>query len=80
MREDEIHLVQHCDHSYWPVLICSQMSDMQQNFDEQLAGKESEVNCRVDNMSQKHKSELSGVLTQFMLLLSLFTVDCDLFV
>jgi len=37
------------------------MSDMQQNFDEQLAGKESEMSSRLDNMSQKHESDLSGV-------------------
>jgi len=45
----------------WTLLFCAQMSDMQRNFDEQLFGKESEMSSRLDNMSQKHDCELSGV-------------------
>jgi len=51
------------------------MSDMQQNFDEQLAGKDSEMNCRLDNVNQKHETELSGVLMQFVV----YFCDFDFF-
>jgi len=37
------------------------MSDMQQNFDEQLSGKESETHSRLDSMRQKHECELAGM-------------------
>jgi len=37
------------------------MSDMQQNFDHQLVGKESEMNSRLDIMRQEHETELSGI-------------------
>jgi len=36
------------------------MSDMQQNFEAQLAANESDVNSRLDNISRKHETELSG--------------------
>jgi len=38
------------------------MTDMQQNFNDQLASKESEMSSRLDDMSQKHEGELSGAL------------------
>jgi len=36
------------------------MADMQQNFDEQLASRESEMNARLASVGQKHDNELSG--------------------
>jgi len=48
------------------------MSDMQQNFDEQLAGRESELNSRLDSVSHKHETELSGESVHFTLFLSSF--------
>jgi len=41
-------------------MFCRQMSDMQQNLDEQLVDRESEMNSRLDVMSEKHETELSG--------------------
>ena len=38
------------------------MTDMQQNFDDQFAVRESEVSSHLDDMSQKHDGELSGAL------------------
>ena len=49
------------------------MSDMQQNFDEQLAVKEDEMSSRLDHMNQKRETELSGVLMHFSVLLLSFS-------
>jgi len=48
------------------------MTDMQQNFDAQLAGKENEMSSRLDNMSQKQESELSGALMRIAWFFSSF--------
>jgi len=42
------------------------MSDMQQSFDEQLAVKDHEMSAQLDNMSQQHTTELSGMLMCFL--------------
>ena len=49
------------------------MADMQQNFDEQLAVKESEMSSRLDNVRHKHESELTGESVHFTLFLSSFS-------
>jgi len=46
---------------------------MQQNFDEQLANKESEIKSRLDNMNQEHDNAISGVLMHFTLFLVSFS-------